>query len=132
VDCPRDLVLHGVPGVLTQVFTNLCTNALSHAYADGARGGTVQISAQRAGSSVEVRFKDDGAGISADNVAKVFEPFYTTNRHRGGSGLGLYIVYSLMTQSLGGSIECHSKPEQGTMFTLRFPYVAATQPGDGS
>lgn len=132
VDCPKDLTLHGVPGVLNQVFTNLCTNAFSHAYAEGARGGTVRISARRSERSVEVRFQDDGAGIPAENVAKVFEPFYTTNRHRGGSGLGLYIVYSLITQSLGGSIECQSDPNQGTLFILRFPYVAAVQPGEGS
>ena len=132
VDCPKDLVLHGVPGVLTQVFTNLCTNAYSHAYAEGSRGGTVHISAQRSGGNVEVCFQDDGAGIPSENVAKVFEPFYTTNRHRGGSGLGLYIVYSLITQSLGGSIECQSNPDQGTLFTFRFSYTAAAQPGDSS
>jgi signal transduction histidine kinase len=124
VDCPADLELHGVPGVLTQVLTNLCTNAYSHAYAEGTRGGTVRIGVRRVVDKVELRFADDGAGVQSDHVGKVFEPFFTTNRQRGGSGLGLYIVYSQVTQSLGGTVECLSGEGAGTTFVLRFPFVA--------
>lgn len=125
VDCAAELALHGAPGVLTQILTNLCTNAYGHAFAEGTRGGAIRIEAQRAGSEVELRFSDDGAGMEPAQMQKAFEPFFTTNRQGGGSGLGLYIVYSLVTQTLGGTVECLSDPGRGTTFCLRFPYVAA-------
>jgi hemerythrin-like metal-binding protein len=127
--CPADLQLHGVPGVLTQVLTNLCTNALDHAFAGGSRVGVVQISASREADEVVLNFVDNGAGIETQHLAKIFEPFFTTNRQRGGSGLGLYIAYNLVTQSLGGSIACQSEKGQGTAFCIRFPYIAA-QPAE--
>lgn len=127
LDCPADLVLHGVPGVLAQILTNLCTNAYVHAFAEGARGGNIRIAARLVGSEVEVRFIDDGAGMEAAHMQKAFEPFFTTNRQGGGSGLGLFIVYSLVTQSLGGTVECRSNKGIGTTFLLRFPYVASQQ-----
>jgi signal transduction histidine kinase len=120
VNCPAQLFLYGVPGALTQVLTNLCTNALMHAYADGARKGTISISAKVVASDLVLHFADDGCGIDAATVGKIFEPFYTTRRNTGGSGLGLYITYNLL-QQLGGSIECHSEPGQGTEFIIRFP-----------
>ena len=125
VDCADDLVLHGVPGVLTQVLTNLCTNAFGHAFDEGTREGNIRIAARLLGSEVELRFIDDGAGMEPAHMQKAFEPFFTTNRQGGGSGLGLYIVYSLVTQTLGGTAECRSDKGKGTTFLLRFPYVAA-------
>jgi hemerythrin-like metal-binding protein len=124
IDCPRDLKLHGVPGALTQVLTNLCTNAHSHAFADGTRAGEIAIRVTRHPTDVELRFSDNGVGMDSTSQSKVFEPFFTTRRNRGGSGLGLYIAYNLVTQSLGGRIECFSQPDAGTEFRIRFPRTA--------
>jgi hemerythrin-like metal-binding protein len=124
VECPKDLKLHGIPGALTQVLTNLCTNAHSHAFADGTRAGEIAIRVERHQDDVELRFTDNGAGMDSQSLAKVFEPFFTTRRNKGGSGLGLYIAYNLVTQSLGGRIECFSKPGAGAEFRIRFPLVA--------
>jgi hemerythrin-like metal-binding protein len=123
IDCPQDLKLHGVPGALTQVLTNLCTNAHSHAFADGSGAGEIAIRVTRLPTDVELRFLDNGSGMDAASQSKVFEPFFTTRRNRGGSGLGLYIAYNLVTQSLGGRIECFSQPGAGTEFRIRFPLV---------
>jgi signal transduction histidine kinase len=68
-----------------------------------------------------LRFADDGCGLDAVAVGKIFEPFYTTRRNTGGSGLGLYIAYNLIKQQLGGSIECLSEAGKGTEFSIRFP-----------
>ena len=124
IDCPADLRLHGIPGAVTQVLTNLCTNAHSHAFEDGSRAGEIAVRVVCHAGEVELRFIDNGVGMSAASQSKVFEPFFTTRRNRGGSGLGLYIAYNLVTQSLGGRIECFSQPGAGTEFRIRFPLVA--------
>lgn len=125
VRCPEALDLYGHPGALAQVLTNLCTNAFIHGFADGKKSGRVSISARRDADDVELCFADNGAGMDETSVRKAFEPFYTTRRDHGGSGLGLYIVYNLVTHELGGSITCHSTPTTGTEFLIRFPAQAA-------
>jgi hemerythrin-like metal-binding protein len=124
IDCPADLQLHGIPGAMAQVLTNFCTNAHSHAFADGSRAGEIAVRVTRLPPDVELRFIDNGVGMDAASQSKVFEPFFTTRRNRGGSGLGLYIAYNLVTQSLGGRIECFSQPGAGTEFRIRFPLVS--------
>ena len=69
---------------------------------------------------MSICYADDGAGMTAETLAHVFEPFYTTARGQGGSGLGLYIAHNLVTQSLRGIIACHSAPGQGTRFDITF------------
>jgi signal transduction histidine kinase len=68
-----------------------------------------------------MEFADDGVGMEPDQIARIFEPFYTTRRGQGGSGLGLYICYSIVTARLGGSIECRGQPQAGCRFDVRFP-----------
>ena len=68
-----------------------------------------------------MEYRDDGKGMSKSVLARIFEPFYTTAQHAGGSGLGLSIVYNLVTQQLKGSIVCQSEPGNGTSFTLTLP-----------
>ena len=68
-----------------------------------------------------VEYTDDGRGIPPENLTKIFEPFFTTKRGDGGSGLGMHIVYNLVTQKLGGSINCESTVGIGTKFTLKLP-----------
>jgi len=70
---------------------------------------------------VQLIYVDNGKGIPPENLDKIFEPFYTTRRGRGGTGLGLHILYNLVTQKLGGTVRCESTPGQGTSFTLLLP-----------
>jgi signal transduction histidine kinase len=80
----------------------------------------LRISAAREGDTLHLACMDNGAGMQPDQVARVFEPFYTTRRSEGGSGLGLYICYNIVHEQLDGSIECESSPETGCRFDIRF------------
>lgn len=121
VDCPSGIHMDSYPGALFQVLTNLVINALIHAFRPG-QAGTITIQARELpDDQVELRFSDDGRGVGPDHLGRLFEPFFTTNRARGGSGLGLHIVYNLVTQSLRGTITVTSVEGEGTCFTLTLP-----------
>jgi signal transduction histidine kinase len=126
--CPPDLNLYGPPGVLVQLLSNLMQNSRIHAFADGTRPGSIRIDVEPRPERIRIVFADDGAGIDAATLARVFEPFYTTRRGSGGSGLGLYIAYNLVTRGLGGTIVCESTVGKGTRFVIEFPrHTAATE-----
>jgi signal transduction histidine kinase len=120
LDCDPSIELDSYPGVLAQIITNLTVNATIHAFAPGLPG-TVRIACRLDGDRFELEFADDGAGMSDDVRQHVFDPFFTTRRGEGGSGLGLHIVYNQVTQTLRGTISCQSAPGQGSRFTIRFP-----------
>lgn len=120
VDCPPDITLYGSPGAFSQILTNLILNSLTHGF-EGKDAGTVSIRVQRTGNSIELECSDDGAGIPPEHLPRIFDPFFTTKRGQGGSGLGLHIVYNLVTRTLGGRIQVHSVPGAGVSFTLTFP-----------
>ncbi len=122
IDCDDALELTSYPGAFSQIITNFITNSVTHAYAEQAEGQLAfRISA--AGGRVTFRYSDDGRGIPQENLAHIFEPFYTSNREKGGSGLGLHIVYNIVTQKLGGTIACTSVSGKGTTFVLEMPIV---------
>jgi len=99
-------------------------NALMHAFTD-RQAGTLRLYARRLGSAeVEIEFADDGVGMTEEVQRRAFEPFFTTRRNRGGTGLGLHIVYNLVTQRLGGSLRLESQPGRGTVFRIRLPLTA--------
>ena len=108
-------------GLLTQVISNLLMNSINHAF-PGRRGGKVRIEARLDGGQVWLDVADDGVGVSAAVRARMFEPFFTTKRGQGGSGLGMYIVQTIMDR-LGGSIEL-PELEQGLCVRLRLPLGA--------
>ena len=121
VEVPEGLVIDGYPGAYGQILTNLFLNAASHAFADG-RSGAITISARPRGhDDVEIIFADDGAGMTPDVQRQAFDPFFTTRRNEGGTGLGLHIVYNLVTQQLGGRMMLDSRPGQGTTFRIIMP-----------
>lgn len=112
------------PGPLGQVFMNLISNALQHAFA-GRTHGQMLVRAQLQGNGwVSLRFADDGAGIAEQHLARVFDPFFTTRLGQGGSGLGLNISHNIVTGILGGRIEVRSRPGQGTEFLIELPLAA--------
>jgi hemerythrin-like metal-binding protein len=119
--CPPDVRLFGPAGTLVQLLANLMQNSRMHAFADGTQPGNIRIKAGMNGDMVHIDYQDDGAGMSPETLEHAFEPFYTTRRGTGGSGLGLYITYNLVTQGLHGSIRCDSTLGQGTRFAIEFP-----------
>src|SRR5215204_1719919 len=124
VDVPEGLVIDGYPGSYGQILTNLFLNAANHAFADG-RSGSISISARPRGSDdVEIIFADNGAGMTPDVQRQAFDPFFTTRRNEGGTGLGLHIVYNLVTQQLGGRMMLESRLGQGTTFRIIMPRAA--------
>jgi signal transduction histidine kinase len=124
VDVPKDISLKSYPGPYGQVLTNLVLNALAHAFPD-KRKGTLRLSARKLGSDqVEIEFADDGVGMNEEVQRRAFEPFFTTRRNRGGTGLGLHIVYNLVTRRLGGTLRLESEPGHGTVFRIRLPLTA--------
>lgn len=123
VDCPRRIEMDSYPGPLAQVLTNLVVNSLQHAFEPG-QAGTIRISAELTdGDEVALRYEDDGRGIAPELRHAVFEPFFTTRRGLGGSGLGLHLVYNIVTIRLNGSIEVRPRDGGGTVFSLRLPRV---------
>lgn len=120
VDCPPELTMDSLPGAFSQVLTNLLMNALTHAFKP-EQSGHIIIAVAEEGSQICLTFSDDGQGIAPELHARVFEPFFTTRRASGGSGLGLHIVHSIVTQSLKGTLAFDSQVGEGTIFTLHLP-----------
>jgi signal transduction histidine kinase len=124
VECEPDLAMNSYPGPYGQVLTNLVINSAVHAFPDGARGA-VHIAAQASGKhNVEVLFSDDGCGMSAEVRRQVFDPFFTTRRDQGSTGLGLHIVHNIVTSRLGGRISLETRPGAGTKIRIVVPREA--------
>ncbi|MBF0555218.1 MAG: GAF domain-containing protein [Nitrospirae bacterium] len=122
INCDDGLELNSYPGAFAQIITNLLMNSLLHAYDEGKKG-TILIEAVPLEDEVVLRYKDDGKGIPEGNIKKIFDPFFTTKRGQGGSGLGLYITFNIVTQTLKGSIICESEVGKITVFTVTLPSV---------
>lgn len=124
--------LDSYPGALGQVLTNFVTNAVAHAF-DGRSEGHIHIQARLLPTDeVELTCRDDGIGIPGELQKRVFDPFFTTKLGRGGTGLGLHIVYNLVTVTLGGRVELSSEAGQGCCFRLVLPRRAPLQPDKAS
>ena len=124
LDLADNVVMDSFPGPVGQVMTNLVTNSLAHAF-ENRECGTMHLTTWRRGlHGVEMVFSDDGVGISDSDLKRVFDPFFTTKLGRGGSGLGLHIVYNLVTRVLGGRIQVSSQPGSGTRFQISLPMKA--------
>ena len=124
VECQPNLVMTSYPGPYGQVLTNLFLNAVAHAFPDG-RSGVVDIKVRESGKdNVEIIFSDNGCGMSLDVRRRAFDPFFTTRRDQGGTGLGLHIVYSIVTNRLGGRLDLDSEPGGGTRIQIILPRVA--------
>ncbi|MES2116120.1 MAG: ATP-binding protein [Pseudomonadota bacterium] len=124
VDIADGIKLDSYPGGLYQILNNLFNNALAHAFEQRA-GGTVTIRAAAAADDmVELVFADDGAGMTEEVLRHVFDPFFTTKMGQGGTGLGMNIVYNIVTGVLGGRIAIDSAPDAGTTVRITIPRVA--------
>jgi signal transduction histidine kinase len=129
VDVSPMLVLDSYPGGVGQVLSNLINNALLHAF-DGCSAPKMVISAREIEQGqVLLNFSDNGVGMTAKTLHQVFDPFFTTKLGQGGSGLGMNIVYNVVTGMLGGTIGIASTPANGTSVTMMMPKTAPDQNG---
>jgi signal transduction histidine kinase len=127
LDVDQGLEMDSYPGALGQVITNFMSNAIAHAF-DGREAGTMRLAIHaQDDDQISLTFADDGAGIPLQHQARVFDPFFTTKMGRGGSGLGLNIVYNIVTDVLGGRITLGSQEGVGTTFTVILPRAAGSR-----
>jgi signal transduction histidine kinase len=132
--CEPGITMDSYPGPYGQVVTNVVLNAVAHAYEPGQSGSIEIRAAAEDAKQVAIVFSDTGRGMAAEVRRRVFEPFFTTRRRQGGTGLGLHIVHNIVTGRLGGRISVASEPGQGTTFRVVIPRVAPHEEvgGDGS
>ncbi len=132
LDAPDGIVMESYPVALAQVVTNLCVNALQHAFEPGHEGELrVAVRAAADDDEVILEVTDNGRGIDAALHTRVFEPFFTTRRMLGGSGLGLYIVAQIVTRQLAGTVTLGAAPGGGARFVIRVPREARHEPDVG-
>ena len=120
INAPKSITIKGYPGVISQIFTNLIMNTIKHGY-DKVMDGIIDINIEDNDKEIHIIYKDYGQGISTENLTKIFNPFFTTKRDDGGSGLGLSIIYNLITTKLNGTIHCESIEKEGTSFIISMP-----------
>ena len=123
VDVPAGIMMDSYPGSYGQVLTNLFLNSVVHAFPDG-RAGSVIVEARQVRDDVDIFVSDDGVGMSEEIQRRAFDPFFTTRRNEGGTGLGLHIIFNLVTQQLGGRLAFESRLGWGTRFRITLPRVA--------
>jgi len=127
--CAPELSMDSYPGALGQVLTNLAFNSMTHAFPAGTPGIIdIKLSAS-ASAQIELVFADDGCGMPADIKRQAFDPFFTTRRHQGATGLGLHIVHTIVVEQLGGQLRLESGPGMGTVVRMIFPRIAPASPG---
>lgn len=120
VDCPPELIIDSKPGPINQILINLIMNSLIHAF-DNNKHGEMQIVVTIDGSRCQLTYRDNGSGVPETIKKRIFDPFVTTKRGAGGSGLGMHLVYNLVTQALNGTIVFNSCLGEGVETLIDFP-----------
>jgi len=120
LDGDENLDMVGYPGPVAQILTNLVLNSVTHGF-PGDEPGRISIRVHSEGAMAHLVYMDSGRGIAPENLKNIFDPFFTTNRSGGSSGLGMHIVYNLVTQKIGGTIKCTSTLGEGVVFDIRLP-----------
>ena len=120
VNCDNDLEIKTKPGPINQVLINMIMNSLLHAFEDEDKG-VMTIDIWCNNNVCHIKYHDNGKGIEEKIKQRIFDPFVTTKRGEGGSGLGLHLVYNLVTQALGGNITVESELGNGATFNISFP-----------
>lgn len=121
IDCDEQIELETYPGAIAQIITNLVTNSLMHGFEGYRDDGLMKIVVERDGGRITIEYGDNGRGIAPEVKPRIFDPFFTTKQAQGGTGLGMHIVYNLVTQKLGGEIQCQSEMGKGTAFIVKLP-----------
>jgi signal transduction histidine kinase len=121
IECDENLELFSYPGAFSQILTNFILNSLIHGFEDKSKGKII-IKVTIFNGILFFRFYDNGKGIERNVLKKIFDPFFTTSRAKGGTGLGLHLLYNIVTQTLRGTIRCKSYPGYGTLFIISIPF----------
>jgi len=120
VECDDKIELRSYPGPFSQVITNLIMNSMIHGFKD-IENGIITISTKEEDNRLILCYKDNGKGIKKEHIEKIYDPFFTTNRDKGGSGLGLNIIYNIVVIKLNGTIHCSSSEGEGVLFKIVIP-----------
>lgn len=120
LDCPDDIEIEAPAGAYAQIFTNLIMNSLDHGF-EGQAQGLIEIEVKREEDQLLIRYQDNGRGLTPEQMEHLFQPFFTTKRQQGGSGLGAHIVRNLVTQTLRGHIDAQSEIGKGLCYQLTIP-----------
>lgn len=123
VVCDQEIDMDSYPGAISQIVTNLVSNSLDHAF-DADSAGVMRLTVSPQADHVHLVYSDNGRGINFEHQEKVFNPFFTTRRSEGNTGLGMHIIYNLATQTLGGKLRLHSSPGEGLELRLALPLRA--------
>jgi signal transduction histidine kinase len=121
----RGIEIDSFPGSLSQIVTNLVMNSVIHAFEEGV-AGRISIHIEKDDDQIILTYADNGIGVDEENLAKIFDPFFTTKRGFGGTGLGMHIVYNLVTQQLKGLIKCESRLGKGVRFIITVPIAISS------
>lgn len=122
VNCPEDLWMQTYAGALSQVLTNLIMNSLIHAF-EQLENGLITLDISEEKGNILIHYQDNGPGLDEEAKQKIFEPFYTTKRGAGGTGLGMSLVYNIVNQRLHGEIEIDKESKQGAAYYLTLPKI---------
>ncbi len=117
--CEENININTYPGAISQIITNLIINSIRHGF-EKNQEGTITIFATQEEQIIRLVYKDSGKGIEKDILPKIFDPFFTTNREKGGTGLGLNIIYNIISNTLHGTIKCNSEKNNGVEFIILF------------
>lgn len=120
INCAEDIVIDSYPGAYSQIFSNLILNSIKHGYTEKEKG-IISIEIIKEEDVLTAIYKDDGKGVSKENLSKIFDPFFTTCKDNGGTGLGLNIVQNIVIDKLKGKIECRSEEGKGIIFDIITP-----------
>ncbi len=120
INIDEKIEIDGYPGPFAQVMANLFLNSLIHGYDKGAKG-LIRIDAHIEENNVIIKYTDDGKGIPKESLRKIYDPFFTTKRNEGSTGLGMHIIYNIITQKFNGSIDCTSEVNMGVQFIIKLP-----------
>jgi signal transduction histidine kinase len=118
LDFEENVVSETYPGALAQIVTNFVTNSLTHSARDDGSTLHVSVSLRARGTEHVLSYRDDGRGMSEEVKARAFQPFFTTKRGSGGTGLGLYIVHTLVSDVLRGKLQLETEPDRGVQYTV--------------
>ncbi len=122
VNCPENLRIESKPGPINQILINLIMNSLIHAFPD-EQSGKISITVSIENEQCQLIYQDNGVGVPEQIRKRIFDPFVTTKRGEGGSGLGLHLVYNLVTQALRGKIQLESSLGEGVHVLIEFPVI---------
>jgi len=120
VECSEKLIINSYPGAFSQILTNFIMNSLIHGF-EHIEVGEINITISQEEDKIHLNYKDNGKGLEEEDLEKLFDAFFTTKRETGGSGMGTHIVHNLVTSTLGGTIDCKSKPGEGLEYIIIFP-----------